>query len=209
MYTYMSSFKMHDTHDSCWYDCWPKCALDSRDSCWQRQSRVLQSWKGHLMIQSTCGLMPANQVLAAGLFSGVCIAATLHPLFVVKTHQQVICEETEGLVLCWPFQVLIIETWCQHEDCTRSLTTAKDRTSVDLQVIHGDSHHVVIPLWGFQHFCQLWPWRDGWGESFVDFGGHKAPLARWRPSRCLGHLIEDALPGCYLTQKPLFCVLNI
>lgn len=46
-----------------------------------------------------CDFFP-NQVLAAGLFSGGCIAATLHPLFVVKTHQQVICEETEGLVLC-------------------------------------------------------------------------------------------------------------
>lgn len=30
-----------------------------------------------------------SEVLAAGLFSGGCIAATLHPLFVVKTHQQV------------------------------------------------------------------------------------------------------------------------
>lgn len=29
------------------------------------------------------------EVLAAGCFSGACIAATLHPLFVVKTHQQV------------------------------------------------------------------------------------------------------------------------
>jgi len=30
-----------------------------------------------------------SEVLAAGCFSGACIAASLHPLFVVKTHQQV------------------------------------------------------------------------------------------------------------------------
>jgi hypothetical protein len=101
----------------------------------------------------------------------------------------VICEETEGLVLCWHFQVLIIETWCQHEDCTCCLTTAKEWRSVDMRVIHGDSRHFYPGV--FPHFCQLWPWTDARGESFVDFGGHKAPLARWRPSRCLGPLFND------------------
>jgi len=32
--------------------------------------------------------LPLSDIFACGAFSGVCIAATLHPLFVVKTHQQ-------------------------------------------------------------------------------------------------------------------------
>jgi len=30
-----------------------------------------------------------SEIFASGAFSGVCIAATLHPLFVIKTHQQI------------------------------------------------------------------------------------------------------------------------
>lgn len=45
--------------------------------------------QGYLQRRAGDRQLSLSEILAAGTFSGACIAATLHPLFVVKTHQQV------------------------------------------------------------------------------------------------------------------------
>ena len=60
----------------------PRARCESSEKRWHGMQAYLQRRAGQRQLSLT-------EVLAAGGFSGACIAATLHPLFVVKTHQQV------------------------------------------------------------------------------------------------------------------------